>query len=174
MKGSSTFRHDGFKGDVRKLKKNTSFKKGVVTITELEHSHQFHSHDSRGRKQQYCTPMGGHFHEVKIIYDENGVPVRAECGPPLRFQNKKTPLGSKKRIVDVKWHDQVNEKIVVDDHRHVFEYTHSEELNAKRVQQIRNATQSAIGAMTGGAAPKMHDDGPGAADVGLEDGGDDE
>jgi hypothetical protein len=50
---------------------------------------------------------------------------------------------------------------------------HSEELSAKRIQQIRASTQAALGAMTGGAKPEVIDNGPSAAEVGLDDGGDD-
>ncbi len=173
MKGSTVFRHDLFKSDVKPMRRNESFKKGVVKIVELEHSHIFHTCDDRGRQMEYCTPTGGHFHKVKVKYDANGVPVAVECGPPLKYVNKKTPVGSKKRIVEVRWMDLVNDREVRDDHRHVFEYVHSEELSAKRIQQIRASTQAALGAMTGGAKPEVIDNGPSAAEVGLDDGGDD-
>lgn len=55
----------------------------------IDHQHFFHSHDSDGRVQKVCTPVGNHFHEIELVYTDKG-PV-CKCGPPMREGGIKDP-----------------------------------------------------------------------------------
>ena len=174
MRGAKEFRHDLFKSDVRKMKKNTSFQKGVVKITELEHAHVVHSHNSNGRPQAFTSTVGGHFHAVEFGTDENGRPT-VKCGPAMREIFRKTPIGQKREKVPVEWHDAVQGRPVVDNHTHVFEYEGSEILSDRKVKQIQAKNQAATQDAAGEIADlqeKAAREAANDADLGLEEGGD--
>ena len=143
MRGAKEFRHDLFKSDVQNLKRNVSFKKGVVQIVEIEHAHIFHSHNSQGRPQQFTNSVGGHFHEVTLSTDANGRPV-AKCGPAMREVFKKRPGGQRRIKEEIKWVDEVKDRIIVDSHTHTFEYEGSEFLSDRKVKAIQAQTQAAV------------------------------
>lgn len=139
-KGTQSFRHDLFRLSLASLKRNQSFKKGVVKIEEIQHSHFFHTFDSNGRAQTHCTPTGGHFHEVKWEVGADGILI-ASCGPALRHVYKKRG-GQQRKITElVKWDDEVNDKVVVDSHTHDVVYAWSEEITTDTANKRRNAQE---------------------------------
>lgn len=153
-RGAQEFRHDLYKSDVKKFMRNTSFKRGIITIVEIEHAHIFHSHNSQGKVQEYTSTVGNHFHKVTTSIDEDGNLI-AECGPALRQISKKKPSGSKRVIEPVKWMDYDGDgpedgTVILDTHTHSFEYQGSETLSGTKVAAIQSRTQAAIAA----AAPK--------------------
>lgn len=159
FKGTAEFIHILFKASVEKLAKNVSFVKGKVSIIPLEHTHVFHTFDSRGRPQQYSSTTGGHFHEVTWGFDANGDPV-AKCGPALRSVLKKKPSGAKRVVEPVKWHDEDNDDTVRDDHKHDWAYIHSERMSESKVNEMQRATRATVAEKLGGEQPRTH--GPGA------------
>lgn len=175
QRGQTEFRHDLFKSDVKEMKKNVSFRKGIVQIENIDHGHIFHSHNSQGMPQKYTSTVGGHFHEVRQFMDEDGT-LRVECGPALRHKFLKKPNGQKRVIVPVTFNDQQNDKVITDNHRHDFQYLGSESLSSAKVQALQAKTQAAVKAMVVGASVQETDDGQGAGDDdgGLVDTGDEE
>lgn len=150
LKGSQEFRTDLFKSDVRKFMRNTSFKKGVVSILELDHTHTFHSFNSQGKEQEFSSPVGGHFHKVIRRYTDKDGNICLEMGPPLQWKQKKRPSGAKKVLTEVKWYnadaeDNSGEQSNIHDrHTHKWIYQSSEYLSASKVREIQQATQAVV------------------------------
>lgn len=140
-KGTQGFRHDLFRLKPLDLMRNLSFKKGRVQIERIPHTHFFHTFDSNGRPQQYCTPTGGHFHEIKWYMDPQTGEPRAECGPALRYVYKKRAGMQKRYLEAVKWEDEVNDSTVIDNHVHECEYAWSENLSADTIKKRRDASE---------------------------------
>jgi hypothetical protein len=143
LRGAKEFRHDLFKSDVQKMKRNTSFQKGVVKIVELEHAHVYHSHNSQGKAQEFTATVGGHFHQiVESGTDPNGKPW-VKCGPPLMEKFLKRRGGQKRVKLPVEWHDDDGKKIA-DTHTHEMVYEGSEYLSDRKVRAIQAQTQKAV------------------------------
>lgn len=144
FKGSAEFRHDLFKAAVQKFKKNLSYKEYTPELIGVEHCHFYHSHDNRGRKNQYTTAQGGHFHEITTEVTKSGEIV-AKCGPALREIVIKNRSGKVKRVIEpVQYKDGDDRTLITDDHTHAMEYLHSEFLSEQKIQQIREGTQQAL------------------------------
>lgn len=79
FKGEQLLNHDLYKLEPTNLVRNASYNEDAPIYENVEHSHFFHSIDSRGKPQTHCNKVGGHFHEISI--DDNG---KAHCGPPIR------------------------------------------------------------------------------------------
>lgn len=71
--------HDLYYLKVASLKHNVSYNDDTPIWESKEHSHYYHSVDSRGRKQEFCNKIGGHFHQVTVNADGT-----AHCSPALR------------------------------------------------------------------------------------------
>ena len=127
--------HHLFKGSVEKFLRNNSWKKGMVEIDGIEHTHYFHTINSMGMEQKYTAAVGGHFHEVTVVKNAKGEITEAICGPALKKVIKKTPSGiSKTTYAPIKYMDKENDREVVDDHKHVLEYKGSDEIIPNKVQ----------------------------------------
>lgn len=149
-KNNQHFDHHLFKASVETCLKNGSWKKNVVMLEKIEHTHFYHSVNSQGMAQQYTPPVAGHFHEVKWKVAENGDLV-AECGPALRKVQKKMPNGeTKTKIERISFYDGMNEKTINDDHTHKFEYKGSERLSKAHVAGIQASNSQAIQSMGSG------------------------
>lgn len=86
---------------------------------EVEHVHFFHSINSSGEKQIECVPIGGHFHEMKVVTPATeNEPAVLECSPPLKRVRQKN--------VDGHWEVVTVLAAPNDNHRHEVEYKHSE------------------------------------------------
>lgn len=145
-KGTKTFRHDLYKGDVKKYLRNVSYKKDAPDLVPIEHTHIYHTYDSRGKPQSFTSTTGGHFHEVSVGPD--GV---VKCGPPMRWGYKKGRDGNQvKRKEPLKWFDKYAtdhaKEWIEDTHTHEFEYIHSEELSPNKIKDAQMQTQAAIAA----------------------------
>jgi hypothetical protein len=77
--GQQVLDHDLYKLEVSSFQRNASYNDNAPILENVEHSHFFHSIDSRGRPQIHCNKVGGHFHEVAINADGTAL-----CGPPVR------------------------------------------------------------------------------------------
>jgi hypothetical protein len=119
-KGQQEFDHDLYKLRVATLRRNVSYNKKPNWET-LEHVHTYHSVDSSGSPQRYCTPIGGHFHEMTAMPSKKpgGVP-KILCGPPLKFVRD-----SEGRKIAIAIQD--------DNHTHDVEYRFSEKIKARKL-----------------------------------------
>lgn len=138
FKGNQEFEHVLFKSDVRKCKKNMSWKKYEPRIEEFEHRHVFHSRNSKGKPQAYTTPTAGHFHQVEFeAHEENGeIYYSATCGPALRRHTKRLKTGKWATVIEpVVFEADGEQPDVVDDHSHDLEYCFTELLSPHRRQE---------------------------------------
>ena len=125
FQGETLIKHDLFKLDIAKMKKLVG-PDGDKEYRDVEHVHFFHTVDSNGIKQTYCSSVGGHFHEIKIIYNNNNEIILAECvSGPLKFVKRKDKLKNKwiKALV------QVNE---FDNHKHDLLYIQSNNIKLRK------------------------------------------
>lgn len=144
MKGSRKALHHLFKSDIKPLKKNVSFQKGIVKIEELDHSHWFHSINSQLKTQSETTHIAGHFHEVTWGVDTNGRPVITSCSPPIHYKYESRPSGQKRVKARVEWFDADRGQTVVDSHVHNFEYRDSEELSELSVRRLQQDSSQTL------------------------------
>ena len=124
-----------FKSDVRPLKKNVSFKKGLPKIEHLDHTHVFHTLSSQMKPMQYWHTVAGHFHEVTWRMTPEG-PVVTEVGPPMTYKYTRGPAGTRRDKCQVEWYDDAKGKTIVDNHTHEFHYVHSEELLERNIRAV--------------------------------------
>jgi len=94
---------------------------------ELEHTHIFHTINSNGAMQKYCAPVGGHFHEMKVVRDPDDrskiIEVICDSGP-LKFEKKKIAGRLEKVAVPVTEFDK---------HSHKTDYVRSDEIRRKEL-----------------------------------------
>lgn len=105
-RGTQEAEHHLFKLKVAAMKKNMSWIYRAPQVVELEHSHFYHSiNDTTLSPNKFCSPVGGHFHEVKLVTNpETGEIISAKCGPAVTYVTRKIAGGrSIKRIERVKW-----------------------------------------------------------------------
>lgn len=75
--------HDLFVLEESEVVKDHGYNPERPVIIKHKHKHIFHSIDSNGKKQEYCTPSLGHTHKViEQGIDENGHPY-VKFGPPI-------------------------------------------------------------------------------------------
>ena len=171
QRGSQTYEHHLMKLLVAKMKKNISYKWRQPDIIEMEHTHFFHSiNDTTMQPNKYCSPVGGHFHEVTLVTDKDGNIVDAKCGPALEKVQIKTPAGPINRVRKVRFErhnmstveqlDEDGNPIEVqqvirefDNHTHELEYFGSETFTANsKVEARRNEQAKVKSSMDGPAA----------------------
>lgn len=125
--------HDLFKLTVALMKKWMGYNKGEKDPEDLisaEHCHFFHTIDSDGKPQQFCSSIGGHFHEMKLVDNGDGVPT-VECvsGPlQFKFEAYRKNRSTKRRKVAVPANDY-------DNHKHDTEYVRSEKVALRKVNK---------------------------------------
>lgn len=105
QKGTQLVEHHLFKLAVAKMKKNISWKYRQPETVEIEHVHFYHSvNDTTLQKNRFCSPVGGHFHEIILDINENGDIVGAKCGPAVHYATKKVGGGNTvRRLERIKW-----------------------------------------------------------------------
>lgn len=161
-KGHTEFRHDLFKLEVAVMKKNVSYKKFEPDLKNVEHAHFFHSHDMKGKVLLHSQAVGGHFHEVKVVWgkEADGTPFieKLICGEPLRQVQKRTKGGRVKTVIEpVRFEtgtaavDDTDEDertgFEVDDHRHELTYMGSEMISPEKLKQKKEADKAALAGM---------------------------
>jgi len=127
--GKALIFHDLFKLTVAKMKKNMSWQPiPADEYTEIEHVHFFHTYDSSGRKQEHSTSVGGHFHIMKVVQNEDGVPtVKCDSGP-VKYIRQKNKFSKRYERVLVPVND-------VDKHTHDSIYLQSNELSVRKINE---------------------------------------
>lgn len=105
--------HDLYKLKVASLVRNASYNESQPIFENVEHCHYFHSIDSRGRKMETSSKVGGHFHKMEVQPDGTVI-----CGPAVTE-------------VKVKKHGRVVTEYRTnrhDTHTHEVEYRFSEKI----------------------------------------------
>jgi hypothetical protein len=105
--------HDLFRLKIATFTRNASYNENNPIYEHIEHTHFYHSIDSRGRRMDFSSKVGGHFHRVEIKPDGSAV-----CGPPVHE-------------VKVKKHGRISTEYRTngfDNHTHEVEYRFSEKI----------------------------------------------
>jgi hypothetical protein len=80
---------DLYKLGLSRFKRNVSWT-DVPQIEELDHNHLFHTFNSDGKQQFYCTAVGGHFHLMEVFPGKDGEAPRVKCASgPLKWVQRK-------------------------------------------------------------------------------------
>lgn len=145
-KNQRAFRHDLFKLELAKMKKNTSWIKARPNLIDAEHVHFYHSHSSSGTAQKYSVSVGGHFHEITPFIDSEGN-LAAKCGPALRKVDKKLSNGTTKTIIEPIVYRHEEEGEMRDDHTHEITYMASETMSPQKVKQIQQSNAQGVSSM---------------------------
>lgn len=123
---TQTLHHDLFILTPERMLKDVSLQKDgePESLVPVQHQHFFHTIDSQGRKLTYCSPIGGHFHEIEVIDQGEGQPPLVKCiSGPLKWAMKKK--GGKFRRVTVPAND-------FDNHTHDMQYLQSEKITPRK------------------------------------------
>jgi len=116
---------DLFKLEVAKMKKDMVNNKDNPSLLEIEHCHTWRTFDSDGKPQPHCSPIGGHFHEIKYQEDENGAVKVMSVSGPMTWGVAKVKGKFKKTAVPIPDH-------LEDDHTHTATYIESHKLTARK------------------------------------------
>lgn len=129
---------DLFKLSVSMMKKNHAMDGAVEPIyVDHEHTHIFRTVDSRGKAQQHCSPIGGHFHEVKVEYIGRAKrPKITFIGPPLEWRQSRQGRRTTRVAVQVQH----------DNHTHTAEYLRSQKIKMAEVSKEFLKLQAALDA----------------------------
>jgi hypothetical protein len=160
-KGDLTFTHHLFRLEPAEMRMNVSWKKYQPRLIEMSHGHIYHSvNDRNGKANQYCSPTGGHFHEIITEWgvDEAGneVLIKAECGPAMekkKFKNRSGTQSSKD--IPVKFETEEHDRFITDDHKHEVSYVDTEEINPVLQKRRQEEDRAKISHMTRGARPQV-------------------
>ena len=114
-KGQTQVDHDLFKLEVAKTKKNIGLPH-APRWEDAEHTHFFHTYDSKGKKMKYSASISGHCHEITV--EEIDGKLVATCGPAIRkYKNNRT------------------EVLPNDSHTHEVRYLYSEKVEARKLNE---------------------------------------
>jgi len=154
MKGNREFRHDLYKLLISKVKKNYSYKIGDPNIWDVEHCHFYHNKDSKGKEQEYCQPIAGHFHKIDVWVEEDGS-IKAKCGPPMQKVRIKIRPGKYKKVIQgISFeNDHGDMSPIPDNHTHDVVYVESEVLSDKKLKMIRQANMDNMDKVIGDPIP---------------------
>jgi len=180
-RGTQEVEHHLFKLKVAPMTKNMSWVYRAPTLVEIEHTHFFHSiNDTTMQPNRFSTPVGGHFHEVKLDVDPvTGEILGAKVGPPVQWVSRKVAGGRMiRRIERVKWERYnenpqepgINEETgefespppgsneaqvltEYDNHTHDLQYLGFEKFNSQTKTELRQRETAKVrGLMTGPAS----------------------
>ena len=119
-KNQRTIHHDLYKLEMASFLKNIALPEEIEDWRKVEHCHFFHTVDSSGKKQEYCSPVGGHFHKIEIQPNPDG-------GPPL-IKTVSGPLKFVRRKVRGKWQKEIAPVNDQDNHTHDVIYLRSDDI----------------------------------------------
>jgi hypothetical protein len=135
-KNQIEFDHDLYKLEVSHFLKNTAIDGQRPEYVKAEHVHFFHTVNSSGKTQIYSTPVGGHFHKMKVIHEKGKAP-RVVCDSgPLKFVTTKNEYGERKKITEA-----LNK---ADTHTHDVIYLKSDKLKPRNSNAEAVKLQSRI------------------------------
>ena len=142
-RGKEEVTHHLFKLQVAKMIKDHGYDEEKTKLVGYEHTHVYHSVDSRGRPQDTSTPIGGHFHEIEIIENKDGLEPTLKIGPALRKVARRVGKSIVKSTAPVP-HDQ---------HTHESIYLWSEKLKPRKMNVEFAKMQSNMDARHQGKIP---------------------
>ena len=123
-----TIVHDLYKLKVASMLRNISWN-AVPENVSIEHCHFFHTVDSDGKVQTTSTAIGGHFHEMEVIPQANGVAkVICKSGP---MTHGKTKFRGQWKKTNVPYYPEDKEGNIGDDHTHEVQYISSCEITPR-------------------------------------------
>lgn len=132
FKGEQIVNHDLFKLELANMKKNLSWT-DYPRLEDVEHCHFFHTIDKKGKKGEFSSPTGNHFHKVEYKVDEEGNLI-GECGPPLRKARKQYGVDGNGNPMYKYVNEPVNfGKGQSDTHTHDVRYVRSDTIEVKRM-----------------------------------------
>ena len=157
-RGQREFKHDLFKLKVAKMKRNEGWIHRAPNLIEFEHCHVYHSiNEKTGKTNLYCSPLGGHFHEITVNWDKkskSGHGPLVTVGPALTKKRIRIPGSNtpRNRVVPVSWvrynANNDTDETVVDNHTHEAEYIDTERIvmgsRDQRREDERNRIRSAM------------------------------
>ena len=120
--------HDLFKLALAKCKKNISYQKEKLELVDVEHVHFYHTVDSFGTKQKYCSFVAGHTHEVSVQSNGNKEIVGINVGPALQERKRKVGDELITEFKEILFGENRNGK-QYDKHTHEAEYIRSEKIS---------------------------------------------
>lgn len=142
LRENMTIYHDLYKLNVASMLRNLSWnsKEEPQQVIDVEHTHFFHTVDSSGKKLIYSSPVGGHFHKLKITDQGNHKPPLVECLPgayvfkKLKINGRwqKLPVLQEVRINKRNHAGELTEK-VNDSHTHTVDYIKSDILSQRKL-----------------------------------------
>lgn len=142
-KGQHEIVHHLYRLNVAKMIKDHGWDENDPKYVPFEHTHVYHSVDSRGRPQNTCTPIGGHFHEVTMTEGINNEPPQLSVGPALRKIGRRVG----KRIV------KSSAPVPHDNHTHTASYLVSEVLVPRKMNAEFAKMQHAVTQRHAGNVP---------------------
>lgn len=153
-KDAVSFRHDLFKCEISKMRKNVSYKPFEPQLEEVPHTHFFHSVDMKGRKQKYTNSVGGHFHEITVDWTKTGPdggPL-VKCGPALREVQTKLRNGAMKtEIAKIRFATLEEGVFEHDEHTHQVSYLNSEIISPAKIRAQQEEDKSKVQSMVASA-----------------------
>lgn len=142
-RGKEEVTHHLYKLQVAKMIKDHGYDEEKPKLVPYEHTHVFHSVDSRGRPQFTSTPIGGHFHAIEVIEGEDGAHPILKIGPAIR----KVARRRGKHIV------KSTAPVPHDTHTHDSMYLWSEKLKPRKMNAEFAKMQSNMEARQQGNIP---------------------
>lgn len=140
-----TIESDLFKLKLSTCNKNVAIQdSGQVDLEKVEHIHFWRTVDSDGKKQTYCAPVAGHFHEIKFKDNGKNEPVEIlSVSGPLKMGL--TKVRGQIKTVPVPLHEDLE-----DNHTHEVEYLKSHKvqaraMNVKAIQMIGDEANKTTG-----------------------------
>ncbi len=85
------FDTDLFKLEEVDMIKNASWDDKKPIKVPMKHAHFYHTYDSNGRKMTKSASVGGHWHEMSVFVDKDGL-LKAKCSQAIntKFGDKHT------------------------------------------------------------------------------------
>lgn len=153
LKGAKVFHQDVYKLNVAKRLFNMSWKTYRPNLVEQEHCHFFRSCNDQGIENEYSTAIGGHFHEIKIEWDEDGKLKSAKCGPPLQKTQVVLPGSKRKvtRIMPITFDSETDRGVqtLEDDHTHEIKYLYTDKFTVREREAMRQEESAKVKALLG-------------------------
>lgn len=149
FRSQTTLHHDLFLLSPESMLKDIRLNKEGIPDREetvaVKHQHFFHTIDSAGRKQDTCSPIGGHFHVMEVIDNGPNDPPTVKCvSGPMRWGIKRVNGKNKKVPVPANEYD---------DHTHDITYVQSEMITPRKANAEAAKVQANV-ARTEAAADK--------------------
>lgn len=162
FRGQQKVHHDLFKLTLAKMKKNVGIDEQVPDIEKVDHVHFYRTVDSNGKALLASAPVGGHHHNVKILFDQkgniqiahdqNGKPILDEDGKPFVMAEISEPLRWVKKKKGKRWVrfeeqmriGKIDDGGELDEHTHQIVYLRSQMIDVRNIDPKRAAEAAKV------------------------------